>query len=1155
MKTNEGLVAVLTNDPVGDFRASGRRIENAMVALIDDARSSVNMAVYNFDSQIILDALVAAKTRGVQIKVVGDYHELSTDSYKAMVDAGLNLVAGNLNAIQHNKFLVIDEKILVTGTGNFSHSDFYHNDNNFLIFRDEAVAAIYQKEFQQMHTGFFSTLKSSSRLSPGQSKTKLPIEIFFSPQESRIGVQYMIDKIDAATDSIHYMIFAFSHDEIATALLKAARRGVRVYGIHDTLFLKGTSQEAPRLYRGGFKAPGQAYATGPHVRADGNTNTFLIRGAEHGGKMHCKTMIIDPETDHGLVLTGSFNWSNNAVENNDENMVSIADPGVAQTLKRQFDQAWKIARDPVEILPASGFGAGSPANLHDIYISEIHWAGTSSVSPGGAVYDPDDDFIEIHNRTMHPVDITGWTLAWTKDDIPGLAKEFASYTFSVSGKAPLFGAILQPGEYRILYGNNSGVISQAASFYQNGIKIPDAKRLVLPDAEIELGLYDQNMNLVDKVLPLPGLREGYFDPLLKTSASANRRLKPGAQGAPEDARSTSGYASWYTSTVECPEKVCLSPYLLASPGYANEAAGPVVFKTIKTNGDDSFTVTFSGPVDQCVDPTGFMAFDAGGPIAIEGLTKVATKPDQLVFRIAGASDPAKTYGLKSKAFGTFMGRQIRYVAPDFFLGTAWGLSRSGDGGITFQEISLEGPETKPVRKIRLDPATGILYVATSSGLYKTPDNGATFQKIAIGANLLSNMVYDVGINTGFLAVATGDGLYLADKSLLNFQKIHTSVFFSLYLDDALLLAGGANSLYRFDAPFTNPPLSIYPGGKTNDIVKIGASYYAASTSGLYISTDAQIFTPVFPEVFSEKIVQSIDHDLGQNLLAISLDQVTGINPLDILLSGLFIGGQRANLRSTIFNGTTPFSLAWAVADFGPFSGNSLDTLVATHPFSCGPGQSLPAGSIFFDGYGSTEDKEPADIVLNELSLVNPDGRDFVELYVTKGGTLKDTALEYYDGFDKEVLWRFANRHVNTGEVIVVYLASALDQKNTLGNDARFAKSTPYIVYAPHENLNRGDGLLIVTRDNAVKDALYYTNKDASIFSGFMLGGLQKAYFSHEIQNLLPRPLPFAINGFNDTVVQDSGVNIANSGNSRALLRTSFIPNTWAAQKNPTPGIK
>jgi len=110
------------------------------------------------------------------------------------------------------------------------------------------------------------------------------------------------------------MTFSFTLDEIGETLLARAGEGVDIEGIFEVRGSRTEFSELPRLYCAGLD-----------VREDGNPFTF-----------HHKVFIID----ENIVATGSFNFSNNAISSNDENMVIIADPDLAAQYLAEFDRVW-----------------------------------------------------------------------------------------------------------------------------------------------------------------------------------------------------------------------------------------------------------------------------------------------------------------------------------------------------------------------------------------------------------------------------------------------------------------------------------------------------------------------------------------------------------------------------------------------------------------------------------------------------------------------------------------------------------------------------------------------------------------------------------------------------------------------------------------------
>lgn len=140
-------------------------MENALLTLLDDAQTIINIALYGLNRQSVVDALIAAHNRGVTVRVVGDDDAYTGDyqaAYQALVDAGITLVTDSSGAIEHNKFLVIDGNILWTGSTNFTDTGFTLNANNSVIITDTTLAAVYTTEFNEMWAGNFHKDKSDN---------------------------------------------------------------------------------------------------------------------------------------------------------------------------------------------------------------------------------------------------------------------------------------------------------------------------------------------------------------------------------------------------------------------------------------------------------------------------------------------------------------------------------------------------------------------------------------------------------------------------------------------------------------------------------------------------------------------------------------------------------------------------------------------------------------------------------------------------------------------------------------------------------------------------------------------------------------------------------------------------------------------------------
>lgn len=127
--------------------------EANVVAVIGEAKSSVRMAAYSFTSKPIAEALVKAKRRGVAVSAVLDKSQ-KTERYSGaifLLNEGISVRINSRYAIMHNKFLVIDDATVETGSFNFTGNAAKKNAENVLIIRgDKALAATFGAEWERL---------------------------------------------------------------------------------------------------------------------------------------------------------------------------------------------------------------------------------------------------------------------------------------------------------------------------------------------------------------------------------------------------------------------------------------------------------------------------------------------------------------------------------------------------------------------------------------------------------------------------------------------------------------------------------------------------------------------------------------------------------------------------------------------------------------------------------------------------------------------------------------------------------------------------------------------------------------------------------------------------------------------------------------------
>jgi phosphatidylserine/phosphatidylglycerophosphate/cardiolipin synthase-like enzyme len=131
------------------FTLAGEDCGAFAVARIDAARRSLLVQAYNFTEPRIVAAVIAAARRGIAVTVLVDKSAPSErgEGVDAVADAGVPTFVDWSPRIAHNKVMVIDGELVLTGSFNWTVSAERVNAENLLAVRSPALAAYYTANF------------------------------------------------------------------------------------------------------------------------------------------------------------------------------------------------------------------------------------------------------------------------------------------------------------------------------------------------------------------------------------------------------------------------------------------------------------------------------------------------------------------------------------------------------------------------------------------------------------------------------------------------------------------------------------------------------------------------------------------------------------------------------------------------------------------------------------------------------------------------------------------------------------------------------------------------------------------------------------------------------------------------------------------------
>ncbi|HYO51973.1 phospholipase D-like domain-containing protein [Archangium sp.] len=337
-----------------------KTMARALIAALDGATTSIEFAVYGFNgSEELLDALFRAKDRGVRVRGVVDSYASGSYPYRTtqkVIERLGTVIQDNDDRIMHNKFFVIDGRKVWTGSTNLSRYEIdaeYYSDLSILIDSMD-LAAVYQKEFEEMYAGRFHTLKTDN------TPHVLPVlpdgtvmESYFGPTDDALH-KAIVRAINEAKRTLVVRTFYLSSVDVVDALKAARSRGVSVRVILDA------------------SGAANAYSLHQAVRDAG----IPVKVENWGGTEHMKALAADGY----LVVLGSQNFTYSGNTDSDENTLYIQNRPLARSFESAFETAWSSIPDTWLTANPHPESTDSPGSLTDL-VDNDHDDATDELAP------------------------------------------------------------------------------------------------------------------------------------------------------------------------------------------------------------------------------------------------------------------------------------------------------------------------------------------------------------------------------------------------------------------------------------------------------------------------------------------------------------------------------------------------------------------------------------------------------------------------------------------------------------------------------------------------------------------------------------------------------------------------------------------------------
>ncbi|MBU4511610.1 helix-hairpin-helix domain-containing protein [bacterium] len=132
--------------------------QKAIIKNINQAEVFINIAMYIFTDREIALPLAKAHERGVKVRLYLDKEQVDYQYSQSrfLVQKGIKVRISTNNYIMHNKFAIIDNHILLTGSYNWTFSANNRNDENLMVIDDPELIEIFQNQFVNLWTNKYS---------------------------------------------------------------------------------------------------------------------------------------------------------------------------------------------------------------------------------------------------------------------------------------------------------------------------------------------------------------------------------------------------------------------------------------------------------------------------------------------------------------------------------------------------------------------------------------------------------------------------------------------------------------------------------------------------------------------------------------------------------------------------------------------------------------------------------------------------------------------------------------------------------------------------------------------------------------------------------------------------------------------------------------
>lgn len=134
------------------FFSPGEECRRAIIEQLNQSVSSIKICVFTISDDLITDIIIARHNFGIDVKIITDNdkcYDEGSDIDK-LHRCGIEIKVDKTSYHMHHKFAIIDNKIALTGSYNWTRSAALYNHENIVFTSDKGIVKDFKGEFDKL---------------------------------------------------------------------------------------------------------------------------------------------------------------------------------------------------------------------------------------------------------------------------------------------------------------------------------------------------------------------------------------------------------------------------------------------------------------------------------------------------------------------------------------------------------------------------------------------------------------------------------------------------------------------------------------------------------------------------------------------------------------------------------------------------------------------------------------------------------------------------------------------------------------------------------------------------------------------------------------------------------------------------------------------